>query len=110
MGGPRRRRVAGARLTICAVALALLVGAGCRATGKKKQPATKPSQRQAALSSEQRPKNVESFDYVWMTIREKHWDPTLGGLDWDAVRAELRPKVEQAVRQCPKQAISIVEE
>jgi ferredoxin len=23
---------------------------------------------------------------------------------------ELRPKVEQAVRQCPKQAISIVEE
>src|SRR5688572_30093480 len=95
MADPTRGRAAVARLILCAVALALLAGAGCRGADKKK-PSTKPSQRQAALTPEQRQKNVESFDYVWNTIKEKHWDPTLGGLDWDAVRAELRPKVEQA--------------
>lgn len=41
-------------------------------------------------------KHLESFDIVWDTIRTKHFDPSLGGLDWDAVRTELRPKVEQA--------------
>jgi carboxyl-terminal processing protease len=38
--------------------------------------------------------NLESFDYVWRTIRDKHFDPELGGLDWEAIREELRPKVE----------------
>ena len=40
--------------------------------------------------------DVESFDQVWTTIRDTHWDPGLGGLDWDAVRDELRPQVEEA--------------
>jgi carboxyl-terminal processing protease len=40
--------------------------------------------------------DLESFDYVWQTIRDKHFDPELGGLDWNAVREELRPKVERA--------------
>jgi carboxyl-terminal processing protease len=40
--------------------------------------------------------DLESFDYVWQTIRDKHFDPELGGLDWNAVRDELRPKVERA--------------
>jgi carboxyl-terminal processing protease len=37
-----------------------------------------------------------SFDYVWNTIHEKHWDPKMGGLDWNAVRDEFRPRVEKA--------------
>ncbi|HYM12038.1 MAG TPA: S41 family peptidase [Bryobacterales bacterium] len=49
-----------------------------------------------ALTAEQRRLNVESFDYVWSAIRDHHWDPKLGGVDWDAARNELRPKVEQA--------------
>ena len=40
--------------------------------------------------------NLESFDHVWTTIRDSHWDPEMGGIDWEAVRDELRPKVEQA--------------
>lgn len=40
--------------------------------------------------------NLASFDYVWTTVRDKHWDKTLGGVDWNAVRDELRPKVEKA--------------
>ena len=40
--------------------------------------------------------NLESFDYVWTTIRDSHFDPEMGGVDWNAVRDELRPLVEEA--------------
>jgi carboxyl-terminal processing protease len=49
-----------------------------------------------ALTPDQRRLEIESFDYVWATVRDKHFDAALAGLDWDAVRAELRPRVEQA--------------
>jgi carboxyl-terminal processing protease len=41
-------------------------------------------------------RNVESFETVWRTVRDRHFDPKLGGLDWQAVHDELRPKVERA--------------
>jgi carboxyl-terminal processing protease len=50
----------------------------------------------ASLTEEQARLNLESFDTVWTTVRERHFDPELGGLDWDAVRAEFRPRVEKA--------------
>jgi len=49
-----------------------------------------------ALTPDDRRLELGSFDYVWTTVRDKHFDPALAGLDWDAVRAELRPRVEQA--------------
>jgi carboxyl-terminal processing protease len=39
---------------------------------------------------------IASFDAAWQTIHDTFYDPTFGGLDWDAVRAELRPQVERA--------------
>lgn len=39
---------------------------------------------------------VAAFDMVWRTIHETWFDPTFGGLDWNAARAELRPRVENA--------------
>jgi carboxyl-terminal processing protease len=39
---------------------------------------------------------VASFDEVWTTINESFYDPTFGGLDWAAVRDELRPRVVAA--------------
>lgn len=39
---------------------------------------------------------VASFDKVWQTVRERHWDPERKGEKWDAARAELRPRIEQA--------------
>jgi carboxyl-terminal processing protease len=48
------------------------------------------------LSEEQIRLNVESFDAVWTTIRDRHWETEIAGLDWDALRDELRPRVEQA--------------
>lgn len=52
-----------------------------------------------ALTSAQREKNLASFDYVWLTIQKRHWDPNLNGIDWNAARDELRPKVETATTQ-----------
>lgn len=49
-----------------------------------------------ALTDEQRALHVASFDKVWETVRDQHWDPTLNGVDWNAARDELRPRVEQA--------------
>ena len=39
---------------------------------------------------------LTSFDEVWQTVHDTFYDPTFGGLDWDAVKAELRPKVQAA--------------
>ncbi|MGE3107864.1 MAG: S41 family peptidase [Phycisphaerales bacterium] len=50
----------------------------------------------AAYSADERAADLASFDYVWQTIRDKYYDPSLGGLDWQAVRDELRPGVEHA--------------
>lgn len=36
------------------------------------------------------------FDRAWELIRDTHFDPELNGVDWDAVRAELRPKAAAA--------------
>ncbi len=40
--------------------------------------------------------HVESFEVVWRTIRDKHWDTRPGGLDWMAVHDEYRPRIEEA--------------
>ncbi len=48
------------------------------------------------LSPDRRRLNIDSFEYVWSTVRDKHWDPKLGGVDWQAVHDELRPRIEAA--------------
>jgi len=40
--------------------------------------------------------NLDSFEKVWTTIRDKHWQKEPGGLNWQAVHEEFRPRVEQA--------------
>jgi len=49
-----------------------------------------------ALTPEQRKLNLDSFEYVWKTVRDKHWQVRPGGLDWQAVHEELRPAIERA--------------
>jgi carboxyl-terminal processing protease len=50
----------------------------------------------SALTPEQRRLNIDSFEYVWKTVRDKHWQTKPGGLDWQAVHEELRPAIEKA--------------
>jgi carboxyl-terminal processing protease len=39
---------------------------------------------------------LASFDVTWQTIDESYYDTTFGGIDWKAVRDQLRPGVERA--------------
>lgn len=39
---------------------------------------------------------LASFDDVWQTVHDTFYDPTFGGVNWEAVRGELRPGVEHA--------------
>ena len=64
------------------ILLLLLVFSGCAGSGHMK-----------ILSNTARSLNLESFDYIWSTIKEKHFDPDFGGLDWNMVRDTLRPKM-----------------
>ncbi len=50
----------------------------------------------ADLTPAQRQANVDSFEKVWKTVRDRHWEARHGGLDWQAVHDELRPQIEKA--------------
>lgn len=50
----------------------------------------------AQLSPEQKQLNIDSFEKVWTTIRDKHWEKNPGGLDWNAIHDEFRPRIEAA--------------
>jgi carboxyl-terminal processing protease len=39
---------------------------------------------------------LASFDQVWNTVRQRHWDKQKVGEAWDRARAELRPLAEAA--------------
>ena len=39
---------------------------------------------------------VETFDTAWTIVRDTHFDRTMNGLDWNAVREELRPRAVAA--------------
>ena len=69
---------------MAALAVALTAIVGCTSLSEPR------------LTEEQRQLNLESFDRVWVTIRDKHFDPQLGGIDWEAVRGEFRPRMEHA--------------
>ena len=49
-----------------------------------------------SLTPEQKQENIDSFEYVWKTIRDKHWEKNPAGLNWKAVHDELRPKIDRA--------------
>ena len=57
------------------------------------------------LTQEQRKTNLESFEKIWTTIRDRHYDPEFGGLDWQAVHDELLPKMEKAQKMSGARAI-----
>jgi carboxyl-terminal processing protease len=44
----------------------------------------------------QAPQALETFDAVWTIVRDTHFDKTLNGVDWPAVRTELRPRAAAA--------------
>ncbi len=54
------------------------------------------AQRGTTMTEARRAEHVASFEYVWESIKQKHWDPDLNGVDWDRAREDLLPRVENA--------------
>jgi carboxyl-terminal processing protease len=50
----------------------------------------------SALTPKQRQQNIDSFEYVWTAIRDKHWETKPAGLDWQAIHDEFRPAIDKA--------------
>ncbi len=80
--------------SIVTVFFALALFTGCAA-----------KQKMSSLTPEDKRLNMESFDYIWSTIKEKHWDPEMNGVDWDGLKKELRPKVEVATSKAEARAV-----
>jgi carboxyl-terminal processing protease len=38
----------------------------------------------------------EAFEIVWRAVKDYHFDPNFGGVDWDAVKTEFAPRVAGA--------------
>ncbi len=41
-------------------------------------------------------KHLDSFDLVWRTVHDNHFDPTFGGIDWKAVHTRYRPQISSS--------------
>ncbi|MDR0499352.1 MAG: hypothetical protein LBH03_06440 [Holophagales bacterium] len=48
------------------------------------------------LSPERKKLLIASFEEVWTTVRDRHYDPTLGGLDWQSVHDQFSPRIDKA--------------
>jgi carboxyl-terminal processing protease len=91
--GSRRNRPGFIWLLLCALLVCVAFLSLSRADGPKRDgsPTVK-----TGLTPERRRQHIESFELVWKTVRDRHYDPTLGGVNWRAVRSELRPRLEKA--------------
>lgn len=78
------------RAAIFLVLAGVSLQAGCAA---RPSVATRPNADHNPISSEQA---VENFDAAWNLINERHFDPEFNGVDWVALRDELRPKAASA--------------
>jgi carboxyl-terminal processing protease len=50
----------------------------------------------AAVPAAQASRATETFDAAWTIIRDSHFDTTMNGVDWPAVKAELGPRAARA--------------
>jgi carboxyl-terminal processing protease len=49
--------------------------------------------------------DLDSFEKVWTTVRDKHWQSKPGGLDWQAIHGEYRPRIERAASHADARAV-----
>jgi carboxyl-terminal processing protease len=54
------------------------------------------TQERPQQTPQERQLNIDSFEHLWKTIYENHFDPGFGGLDWKAIRLEFLPRIEAA--------------
>jgi carboxyl-terminal processing protease len=62
----------------------------------------------AQTASPEKQRQIASFEKVWSTVRDKHWQKNPGGLDWQAIHAEFYPRIESA--KSDEEALAIMRE
>jgi len=75
-----------------ALMIALLLASGLSA-GAQTQSAPPPTV--GSVSAKPTDVRRDSFDIVWRTVKEKHFDPHFGGVDWDKVREKYEPRLSK---------------
>jgi hypothetical protein len=50
----------------------------------------------AQLTPKQKAENMESFELIWRTVRDRHPDPKLNGLNWQAIHDATKPAIQNA--------------
>ena len=95
---PCRRRPSGVLLLLLGAAAAGLSGDVTLAQAPAAPPAAPPAAvtPSPALSPARLAEHLASFDQIWRTVREKHWDLESIGADWDAAYERLRPRLLEA--------------
>jgi carboxyl-terminal processing protease len=48
------------------------------------------------LSCTTKYRNMHSFETVWQTVNQAHYDPTFGGMDWKAAHERYKPQIAAA--------------
>jgi carboxyl-terminal processing protease len=54
------------------------------------------SAQKSPAKASARKADLESFEVVWTTVRDRHPDPKLNGLDWQAIHDQTRPRIASA--------------
>jgi carboxyl-terminal processing protease len=75
------------------LSLALILGGSAAARGQQTPPAVGAAAPPAVRPEAAAERRREAFEIVWQTVKDSHFDPTFGGLDWEAVRREFAPLV-----------------
>ena len=73
---------------------------GVTASGRQTQ-APAPPQVVAPVAAEKKiddaaERRRQTFEIVWQTVKEHHFDPRFGGVDWESLKGEFAPYVELA--------------
>ncbi len=105
---PLTRNASCRRVPNCSAGMVLvfcLLLTACRHAGNHNtQPLTGDSPIVAPSGPESAPSietalALETFDAAWQLINDTHFDPNHNGVDWLALRQELRPRAETATTQ-----------
>lgn len=77
------------------LSLVLLVSGAALSVAQNSVPPDKPITTSAEVNRSHE-KRSEAFEIVWRTVKDYHYDPGFGGIDWDAVKTEFAPRVATA--------------
>ncbi|HEV7861013.1 MAG TPA: S41 family peptidase [Pyrinomonadaceae bacterium] len=68
---------------------------GFQVSAPRTEPTTAAPEQKASDNADVR-RRKEAFEIVWQTVKDNHYDPKFGGVDWDRVREEFAPRVALA--------------